>query len=61
MGKGALKSHADGAKHKAKEKHTLKIKQEQMPLINFVTVKDEHKTVKLTSGTDGNANNSSDK
>ena len=47
MGKGALRSRADGAKHKAKEKHTLKIKQEQMSLINFVTVKDEHKTVKL--------------
>ena len=56
MGKGALRSHADGAKHKAKEKHTLKIKEEQMPLTNFVTVKDEHKTVKLTSGTDENAN-----
>ena len=27
-----------------------------MPLINFVTVKDEHKAVKLTSGTDENAN-----
>ena len=27
-----------------------------MPLMNYVTVKDEHKTVKLTSGTDENAN-----
>ena len=61
MGKGALRSHADGAKHKVKEKHTLKIKQEQMPFINFVTVKDEHKTVKLTSGRDEKRKYSSDK
>ena len=35
-----------------KEKQSLKIKQEQIPLKDFVRVKDEHKTVNVNSVSD---------